>query len=459
MSGSIRNRNEAFATPKGRDTMPSIRRVRFQLPRAGAAALVGVLCALLARPEAALALSTQDAQSSTPPPAGAPQAGADESAKLTPDQLDSLVAPIALYPDPLIAQCLVAATYPIDIIAAQQWLAKNSNLKGEELEKAAQQQDWDPSIQALVSLPDALKVLSENIQWTEDLGDAVLAQQGDVMDAVQRMRKKAKDNGKLESSEQQKVETKVIESKETIIIQPAQPEVIYVPQYNPTVVYPPPVYPYPPMYYPPYVPGAALVSFGVGMAWGAAISGGWGCGWGGGNNDITINNNNNYVKNSNVKNNQGNRSGNSNWQHNAQQRGGAPYKDKATASKYGGSARGDSASSRSAGAQSRQQSSRSGDRASASSRSSGAGGSASSRSSGGGASSRSGGSSSFSGGGGGGGDRVGSRSASPSSSRGGSSAFSGGSGSGARSSSSRGSSSMSRSGGGRSGGGGGGRRR
>jgi len=337
--------------------MPSIRRLGIGIRMAGGAALAGLLCALLAAPDAwALALA-QDAQQ--PPPAGAPAAaGAEPSAKLSADELDSLVAPIALYPDPLIAQCLVASTYPIDIIAAQQWLAKNSSLKGEQLEKAAQQQDWDPSIQALVSLPEALKVLSENIQWTEDLGDAVLAQQADVMDAVQRMRKKAKDNGKLESSEQQKVETKVVETKEVIVIQPAQPEVIYVPSYNPTVVYPPPVYPYPPMYYPPYVPGAALLSFGVGMAWGAAISGGWGCGWGGGgHNDITINNNNNYVKNSNNRNgNQAaNRSGNSNWQHNSAQRGGAPYKDKATASKYGGSARGDSASSRSAGAQSRQQ--------------------------------------------------------------------------------------------------------
>jgi len=441
--------------------MPSIRRLGIGIRMAGGAALAGLLCALLAAPDAwALALA-QDAQQ--PPPAGAPAAaGAEPSAKLSADELDSLVAPIALYPDPLIAQCLVASTYPIDIIAAQQWLAKNSSLKGEQLEKAAQQQDWDPSIQALVSLPEALKVLSENIQWTEDLGDAVLAQQADVMDAVQRMRKKAKDNGKLESSEQQKVETKVVETKEVIVIQPAQPEVIYVPSYNPTVVYPPPVYPYPPMYYPPYVPGAALLSFGVGMAWGAAISGGWGCGWGGGgHNDITINNNNNYVKNSNNRNgNQAaNRSGNSSWQHNSAQRGGAPYKDKATASKYGGSARGDSASSRSAGAQSRQQqSSRSGgDRAGASTRSSGGAGSAGNRSGGGG--------SQFSGGGGGGGgDRVGSRSASPSSSRGGGgSAFGGSSGgysgSSARSSSSRGSSSMSRSGGGRSGGGGGGRRR
>jgi hypothetical protein len=438
--------------------MPSIRTIRIRI-RVAEARRVGrrsLRAARGARGDGALA-APRTLQQPLRRRAGG---GAGVRPKLTADELDSLVAPIALYPDPLIAQCLVASTYPIDIIAAQQWLAKNSSLKGEQLEKAAQQQDWDPSIQALVSLPDALKVLSENIQWTEDLGDAVLAQQGDVMDAVQRMRKKAKDNGKLESSEQQKVETKVIESKETIIIQPAQPEVIYVPQYNPTVVYPPPVYPYPPMYYPPYYPGAALVSFGVGMAWGAAISGGWNCGWGGGNNDITINNNNNYVKNSNNRNgNQAsNRSGNSSWQHNSaaarrralQGQGDREQVRRLGARRLGVLAVGGRAVPAAAEHPRRRPLERRQQPLERSRRRLGG---------------RSGGGSSqFSGGGGGGGDRVGSRSSSPSSgSRGGSSAFGGGSGgysgSGARSSSSRGSSSMSRSGGGSRGGGGGGRRR
>jgi len=421
------------------------------------AGLAALLAGVLAAPDSILLAQQPTTTSTSAPQGGAPAGAPQESAKLTADQLDSMVAPIALYPDPLLAQVLVASTYPIDVIAAQQWLAKNTNLKGEELEKAAMQQDWDPSVQALVSLPDALKVLSDNVKWTEDLGDAFLAQQNDVMEAVQRMRKKAKDNGKLDSSEQQKVETKVIETKETIIIQPSNPEVIYVPQYNPTVVYPPPVYPYPPMYYPPYYAGAAFVSFGIGMAIGVGMAGGWGCGWGGGgNNTININNNNNYVKNSNLKNNQGNRTGNSNWQHNASQRGGAPYKDKATASKYGGSARGDSASSRQAGAQSRQaqsqQRSGGGDRSAGGASRGGASPSASSRSSGAGGGNFGGSSS---------GNRAGSRDVGGSGRSGGSSSAFGGSsrsggggysGSSARSSSSRGSAS-------RGGGGGGGRRR
>ena len=330
--------------------MTSLQAFRRKWRGFGGAALVATLAGLLAAPEGAILL----AQEATPAAASAP-----EEANLSADQLDSLVAPIALYPDPLLAQVLVASTYPIDIIAAQQWLAKNSTLKGDALSKAAMDQDWDPSVQALVSLPDALKVLSENIKWTQDLGDAFLAQQAEVMDAVQRMRKKAEEKGALKSNEQQIVETKVVEQKTVIVVEPANPEVVYVPSYNPTVVYPPPVYPYYPMYYPPYYPGAGLIGFGVGVAIGVGISGGWGCGWGGGNNTININNNNNYVNHNNVKNNT-NRSGNSNWQHNAQQRGGAPYKDKATASKYGGNARGDSAQSRQGGAQNRQAQSRGG---------------------------------------------------------------------------------------------------
>jgi hypothetical protein len=398
-------------------------------------ALGAILTALLAAPEGAAAL-VQDAQQ--PAAAGA----AEESAKLPADQLQSLVAPIALYPDPLLAQCLVASTYPLDIVAAQQWLDKNKNLKGEELTKALEKEPWDPSVQSLVEMPDALKRMSENIAWTQDLGDAFLAQQSDVMDAVQALRKQAKDSGKLESSEQQKVETTTVESKTVIEIQPASTQVVYVPQYNPVAYWPAPPYPYPPVYYPPYYPGQALVSFGVGMAVGAAISGGWGygCGWHGGGNTVNINNNNNFNRNSNRTNNVSNRSGNSQWQHNSAQRGGAPYKDKATANKYGGGARGDSAGARSAQAQSRQ-----GQRAAGGDR---GGASAGTRSAGG------------AGGGSRGGNSMGGRSVSQSSRGGSGSAFGGSqSGSRARSTSSRGASSMSsRGGGGRSGGGGGRRR-
>ncbi len=372
-----------------------------------------------------------------------------QAAKIPSDQLDSLVAPIALYPDPLLAQTLVASTYPLEVIQLQQWMEKHKDLKGKALTDAVEKQDWDASIQAMAAFPDLVKQLSENIKWTTDLGNAFLAQQNDVMDAVQRMREKAKDNGNLKSTEQQKVETKVVESKSVVVIQPASPEVVYVPSYNPTVVYGAPAYPYPPIAYPPpgyYAAGMAL-SFGVGMMVGAAWGGGgwgWNAGWGS-NNNVTINHNNTFVNNSNrnISNRQNvNRSSNT-WQHNPQHRGGAPYSNRETASRFGGTSRGDSMANRQANARQsidraggRVQSTaldRGGNRAGAMDRSSGFGG---------------------------GGDRVGNRSVSPSSR--GSSAFGGGggmNGGAARASSMRGSSSMGRSGGGFSRGGGGGRRR
>ena len=281
----------------------------------------------------------------------------NQSAKLPADQLDSLVAPIALYPDPMLSQVLMSSTYPLEIIQLQQWLAQNKNLKDKALADAVQKQDWDPSVQALAALPDIVKQLSENIKWTTELGNAFLAQQDDVMAAVQRMRKTAQDKGNLKSNEQMKVETKTVESKQVIVIEQANPQVVYVPSYNPTVVYGPPVYPYPPICYPPpgYYAAGMAISFGVGVAMGAMWSGGWCCGsgWGGGGNNIYINNNNNFVNHYNRTNNTngGNRNnignGNrSNWQHNPQHRGGAPYSDRQLANKYGGSARGDTLQSR-----------------------------------------------------------------------------------------------------------------
>jgi len=455
--------------------------------------VVAVVCALVLLPRDVMVLAnaTQEAAASQ----------GESAPKIPNDQLDSLVAPIALYPDPLLSQVLVASTYPLEIIQLQQWLAQNKNLKDKALADAVKKQNWDTSVQAMAALPDAVKQLAENIQWTTDLGNAFLAQQSDVMDAVQRMRKKAKDSGNLKSSEQQKVETKVIENKQVIVVQQASPEVVYVPSYNPTVVYGAPAYPYPPITYPPpgYYAAGMAISFGVGVAMGAAWGGGWGwnSGWGG-NNNVYINNNNNFVNNSNrnVNNinrsniNSGNRTQNT-WQHNPQHRGGAPYRDQATARQYGGTARGDSMSTRRENAR-QNQGQRGGvqqagdrrstggdgggnrgtaggrgqpgsnDRASggrdASNLGAGGGRDASNRGGGGGAGNMSSNR-------GGGGDRVGNRSVSGGG--GGSSAFGGGSGgfsgSSARSSSSRGSSSMgggSRGGGGgRRGGGGGGRRR
>lgn len=420
--------------------------------------LIAILCAIVLVPGDMNLL----AQSS--PGAGSP--AGEEVARIPPEQLDSLVAPIALYPDPLLTQTLVASTYPLEIIQLQQWLGKNKGLKDKALADAVKKQDWDPSIQAMAALPDVVKQMAENIKWTTDLGNAFLAQQSDVMDAAQRMRKKAKDAGNLKPSEQQKVETKVVESKQVIVIEQASPQVVYVPSYNPTVVYGPPVYPYPPIAYPPvgYYAAGMAISFGIGVAMGAAWGGGWGYhnSWGG-NNDITINRNNTYVNNSNRQN-VSNRSasGGNNWQHNPQHRGGAPYSNKATANKYGGTTRGDSMSNRQANARQNQGQRGGREQAGVSDRSSDrsrqqAGGSdrsAGGRDSGG----RSGGSgvSDKSSSRGGGGDRVGDRSVSSGGGSRDSSAFGGGSGSSARTSSARGSSSMgaSRGGGGRSGGGG-----
>lgn len=431
-----------------------------------------------------------------------PTAGqeAPDTPKISNDQLDSLVAPIALYPDPLLSQVLVASTYPLEIVQLQQWLEKrgtvlNEKAKAEELQK----QNWDPSIQAMAVLPEVVKRLSDDIKWTSDLGNAFLAQQGDVMDAVQRMRAKANNTGNLKSNEQMKVETKEVESKTVIVIEQSDPQVVYVPSYNPTVIWGATTYyPYPPIYYPPagYYAGRAI-GFGVGVAIGAAWGGGgwgWGCGWGG--NDVNINVNNSFNRNTNISG--GNRTnisggnrpgagggnrpgagGGGKWQHNPQHRGGAPYSNKAVANKYGGSARGDSMASRQASA--RQQAGsmdRGGGRQQAGSMDRGGGGrqQAGSMDRGGGgrqqagSMDRGGGGRSSSNFGGGGGDRIGSREVSRGSggsnrsggSFGSKSSFGGGSfgGGSTRASSSRGSLSMgSRGGGGGRGGGGRGGRR
>ena len=411
--------------------------------------VVAIVCALFLVPGEGLLL----AQTTAP---AAPAAAEADDPPLTADQLDSLVAPIALYPDDLLAQVLASSTYPLELMQLQQWMAKHKDLKDKALADAVGKQPWDPSVQSMAAVPEALKRLTDDIQWTTDLGNAFLDQQKEVMDACQRMRKKAKDKGSLTSNEQMKVETKVIEQKEVIVVQSSNPEVIYVPSYNPTVVYPPPVYPYPPVYYPPYVPGAAFVSFGVGMMVGAAFWGGscCGCGWGGGN--VNVNVNNNFNRNTNI--NGGNRGqGGGNWNHNASHRGGTPYGNNKTASKYGGQTRG-------------QQGGRGGSPSASNRASGGAGGgrggpsAGTSDRSGGGGRGGAGGPSASSvdrGGGGRGSDSVGSRDVGGGGSRGGSSGFSGGSGgfsgSNARSSSSRGSSSMGSRGGGGGGRGGGGR--
>jgi hypothetical protein len=265
----------------------------------------------------------------------------EQTPKLASGELDSLVAPIALYSDPLLAQTLAASTYPLEIIQLQQWMDRNKNLKGKSLADAVAKQPWDPSVQGLVEFPDVVQRMAGNVQWTTDLGNAFLAQQSDVMDAVQRMRAKAQGTGNLKTSAQQVVETETVPSgKQVIKIEQANPDVVYVPSYDPAVVYgaPPPEYPYYPYTYPGYVPGTALM-WGAGIALGAAAWGAWGgswgnCDWNGG--DVNINNNNNFNKNYNKNVNRGQAGQGNKWQHNPQHRGNAPYGDRNTANKFGG---------------------------------------------------------------------------------------------------------------------------
>jgi len=285
-------------------------------------ALAVVLALLLGAPQGAIAQSE----------------GEDKPFKQ--EELDQLVAPIALYPDSLLAQILMASTYPLEVVLAGRWVKANQKLKGDDLTTALEKEDWDPSVKSLVNFPQVLDMMNEKLDWTQKMGDAFLAQQKDVMDTVQKLRLKAYGEGNLKTSEQQKV---VVEQEtKTIIIEPAKTEVVYVPTYNPTVVYgawPYPAYP-PYYYYPPgYVAGAAMFSFGVGVAMGAAWGYAWGnCNWRGGDVNVNVNRNtniNNSIDRSKYQNKvttgQG---GKGEWKHTPEHRKGASYRDQATAQKY-----------------------------------------------------------------------------------------------------------------------------
>lgn len=215
--------------------------------------------------------------SSIPPPEQQSQAQQAPKQTWSQEELNDLVAPIALYPDPLLGQMLVASTYPLEVVEANQWLQRNTNLSGRARIDAAKQQPWDPSIQALVAVPDALAELNKDIGWTTELGNAFLAQQAEVMGAVQHMRAQAQANGALHSTLQQTVRMENQGGQEAIAIEPANPQVIYVPYYDPMYVWGPPVYGYyPPLYYPRW-------GFGFGIGFNLAFCfddwGGWGF-WG-----------------------------------------------------------------------------------------------------------------------------------------------------------------------------------
>jgi hypothetical protein len=300
--------------------------------------LAFVLAAILAVP---LPVRAQNEQ---PPPFNA-------------EQLDQLAAPIALYPDPLVAQILMASTYPLEVVQAARFVKQNPNVSGAQLDEALKSQSWDDSVKSLVAFPQVLDMMDSKLDWTQKLGDAFLAQQKDLMDAIQRLRAKAQAAGNLKSTSEQTVavepappapppaaqpsQTVVVQQAppQIITIQPTNPQVVYVPTYNPTVVYgawPYPAYP-PYYYYPPgYVAGAAMFSFAAGVAVGGAL---WGnCNWRGGNVNVNVNQYNNFTRNVNQTNIaqqrtqiQGNRQS---WQHNPEHRGGAQYRDTATQQRY-----------------------------------------------------------------------------------------------------------------------------
>ncbi len=268
------------------------------------------------------------------------------------EEIEALVAPIALYSDGLLSQVLMAATYPLEVVQAARWMKANPKVTGEAAVKAVEGEPWDVSVKSLVAFPQILEPMNEKLDWTQKLGDAFLAQKADVMDAIQRLREQAKQAGTLKSNEQQTV---IVEpappaqsaaaaspsTQQTIIkIEPANPQVIYVPAYNPTIVYGTWGYPaYPPYYWPPpplYYPGgylAAGFAFGVGVAAAGAIFGGWN--WH--NHDVNVNinkavnvdRNYNSTRVNNIQN------GSGNWQHDASHRKGVAYRDQATRERVG----------------------------------------------------------------------------------------------------------------------------
>jgi hypothetical protein len=257
---------------------------RFLRPQLAKQALVlllsfGLVCATLpgelaAKQDQQPPVSSQD---QVPPPDGqAPQGGqAPPYAQQTPEQLQRLVAPIALYPDSLVAQVLAAATFPEQVVEADRWVQAHPDLKGDALGKEVDQQPWDPSVKALAAFPSVLGNMDKNLSWTSSLGDAYYNQQQDVMDAVQVMRRRAEKAGNLKTTPQQTV----TDQDSNVVIEPAQPDVVYVPAYDPWLVYGGPIvawpgwYPYPGIWF-----GGPYLSFGLGF--GIGWFGGFGWGWG-----------------------------------------------------------------------------------------------------------------------------------------------------------------------------------
>jgi len=255
------------------------------------------------------------------------------------EELDQMLAPIALYPDSLLAQILMAATYPLEVVQADRWAKVNRNLTGDQLNNALDQQDWDPSVKALVPFQQVLSMMDERLEWMQSLGDAFLDQQGEVMDTVQRLRAKAQAAGNLKDTEEESVTAE----DGDIEIEPAQPDVVYVPVYDPTEIYGPWWYPaFPPFF---FLPSSGMVigfhgrmgfgrGIGVGRSWGHA----WGH-WDWRNHHLNVNTDRHININRNIDiaatNIQTTR-----WQHDASHRKGISYRNEATRQRYGQLAKG-----------------------------------------------------------------------------------------------------------------------
>jgi len=299
---------------------------------------------------------TPEKTTATPTPAPAattahPAPAAGKQVVFSEGELDQMVAPVALYPDSLLAQVLMAATYPGNVVDAVAWSKANPDAKGDAAVRQVANERWDPSVQSLVAFPQVLTTLGQDPDWVQRLGDAFLAQPDDVMASVQRLRHKAQDAGTLASNKYQTVRTEPAPAESapatggasyetpaqqspTIVIEPSDPEVVYVPSYNPTTAYGTWSYPaYPPVYYPPspaYYAGSALMTgmaFGLGLAVTDAL---WGdCDWGSNDVDINVSRYNNINTNNQISRND------TTWRHNSANREGVPYRDNASREKYG----------------------------------------------------------------------------------------------------------------------------
>jgi uncharacterized membrane protein YgcG len=285
---------------------------------------------------AAILLAVSPGWAETTSTAPIPAATSAPAKTFSQQELDQLLAPIALYPDALLAQIFMASTYPLEVVEAARWVKANPNVKDKALEDAMQKQTWDPAVKSLTAVPQVLQQMNDQLDWTQKLGDAFLAQQKDVLDTVQSLRAKAEAAGNLKSTTQQVVKTEPQGNQTIYVIESSQPDVIYVPTYNPSVVYGVWWYPYPPYYmYPPHYVYPPGVVFAAGIFVGAAI---WGhCNWHGGYVNVNVSHYNSFNR-TNIN--------NPNWNHNVDHRKGVAYKDKAVAQQYNRGANDQAAKSR-----------------------------------------------------------------------------------------------------------------